>query len=60
MNTNDMDGLRKLNAELLAALDRMVVGVTGQSSPTCEWYEGITDDTIAEARAVILMARRES
>ena len=39
--------------ELLAACDRMIVGITKQDTVTCEWYEGIEYDTIDEARAAI-------
>lgn len=50
--------LRCVNSHdaLLAALDRMLVGITGESTPTCDWYEGIAEDTIEQARAALKSA----
>jgi hypothetical protein len=48
---------------LLAAMGRLLVGVTGKSTPLCEWYEGILADATAEcesALAEIYGAKKET
>lgn len=46
--------------ELLSACERMMVGLLKQSTPTCEWYEGIEYDGAEEARSAIAKARGEA
>ncbi len=39
--------------ELLAACERMMVGITGKSTLHCSWYEGIEHDAADEAKVAI-------
>jgi hypothetical protein len=40
-------------AGLEAAATRMIVGITKQSVPSCEWYDGIEHDGATEASKLI-------
>jgi len=42
---------------LLAACLRMIVGITKQSVPTCDWYEGIEYDGCEEAIVAIILTK---
>ena len=55
---NERDRLKAVNAELVAASIRMIVGITKQSRPDCDWYEGIEFDGADEARAALAKARQ--
>ncbi len=44
--------------ELFDACVRMMVGITRQSTETCEWYEGIAQDAVEEARKAIAKAMK--
>ena len=43
--------------DVISALARLVVGVTKQSSTTCDWYEGILGDALDEAQQAIAHAQ---
>lgn len=45
---------RDAHAELISAGIRMMVGITGESTATCEWYEGIPEDAAGESQAALL------
>lgn len=45
--------LRTQRAALAGAIIRMMVGVTRESLPTCDYYEGIEHDACDEARAAL-------
>ena len=52
---------KKLEAaapDLLDACVRMMVGITKESTPDCEWYEGIEYDGAAEAKVAIVKAEQ--
>jgi hypothetical protein len=38
---------------IIAAATRLLVGVTSASTPTCEWYDGITGDATGELREAL-------
>lgn len=52
-------GQATAHGSLVAALARLFVGVTGQSTTSCEWYEGILADATDEAY-VALAASEQS
>lgn len=35
------------------ALERLIVGVTKESTPTCDWYDGIEWDAVEESRTAL-------
>lgn len=45
---------------LRSASIRLLVGLTGQSTQNCEWYEGIKEDAIDELTAALALAEGES
>lgn len=44
---------REEERSLRAALERLVVGLTGRSTTNCDYYDGIAEDALSEARVVI-------
>lgn len=40
----------ELIRRLEGSIDRLIVGITGKDSETCDWYEGILYDAISELR----------
>ncbi len=58
-NIPDPDVNYCIRCDTISILARLIVGITGESVKDCEWYEGIGQDAIGEARRLLCDIEKE-